>query len=86
MALAMVAPAPGSTPMTKPARELRTLLHQVKANSLKLNSMRPLAFTACWPVAVCSSISSTSLTLNRPITTITNWMPSDSPTLSKVKR
>ncbi|MCY1432939.1 hypothetical protein D9M71_489560 [compost metagenome] len=86
MALAMVAPAPGSTPMTKPARELRTLLHQVKVNSFRLNSMRPLVFTACWPVLVCSSISSISLTLNRPMTTITNWIPSDRPTLSKVKR
>src|SRR3989338_4622981 len=86
MALAMVAPAPGSTPMTKPARELRTMVQNVKQNSLKLNSRRPLAFMAFWPLWVFSSISSTSLTLKKPITTITNWIPSDRLTLPKVKR
>ena len=63
MALAMVAPAPGKVPMTKPARALRTMVQNVMQNSLKLNSKRPLALTAFCPLWVFSSISSTSLTL-----------------------
>ncbi len=86
MALAMVAPAPGSVPMTKPATALRSMVQKVRQNSLKLNSSRPLAFTACCPLWVFSSISRISLTLKKPITTMTNWMPSDRLTLSKVKR
>ena len=86
MALAMVAPAPGRVPMTKPARALRTMVPKVLQNSLKLNSKRPLAFTACWPAWVFSSITRISLTLKKPITTMMNWMPSDRLTLPKVKR
>ena len=45
MALAMVAPAPGSTPTTKPTTLERTVPHQVWASSLRLNSMRPVCVT-----------------------------------------
>jgi hypothetical protein len=72
--------------MTKPATELRIMVQKVKQYSLKLNSTRPLAFTAFWPLWVFSSIRRISLTLKKPITTMTNWMPSDRLTLSKVKR
>ncbi|MDT4870298.1 hypothetical protein FQZ97_1053710 [compost metagenome] len=51
-----------------------------------MNSRRPLAFTAFCPLWVFSSISRISLTLKKPITTMTNWIPSDRLTLSKVKR
>ncbi len=36
--------------MTKPATALRTMVQKVRQNSLKLNSKRPLAFTAFWPL------------------------------------
>jgi hypothetical protein len=49
MALAMVAPAPGSTPTTKPIRpEERTMVHQVMAISLALNKARPVTLIMPW--------------------------------------
>ena len=60
--------------------------HQVSASSARLNILRPSARMAgTWP-RCCSSMSKISLTENRPMTTATNWMPSDRCTLSNVKR
>lgn len=72
--------------MTKPSRPQRRLTRNTLAASLKLNSMRPVAFTASWPWWVFSSNRRISLTENRPSTRTTNWMPSARWMLSPVKR
>ncbi|MNI51869.1 hypothetical protein D3C73_1066140 [compost metagenome] len=84
-AAATLAPAPGSTPTPKPTKALRTTLHHVKANSFRLNSLRPLGLTSTLcPRTTFSSISSISLTANSAITTTTKSMPSARCTDSKV--
>ena len=86
MALAMVAPAPGSTPTTKPTTAERSVHHQVCATSFRLNSARPVSLMMPSELWCCSSISRISLIENTPITTTMNWMPSDRCTSPPVKR
>ena len=86
MALAMVAPAPGSTPTTNPTTDERMVDHQVWAISLRLNIERPVALMMPAVLWCCSSISRISLMENRPITRTMNWMPSDRCTSPPVKR
>src|SRR5690606_12646215 len=85
VAAATLAPAPGSPPTPKPTSELRTMLHQVNANSFRLNSLRPLGLTSTLcPATTFSSISSISATANSAMTTTTKSMPSARCTESKV--
>ena len=72
MALATVAPAPGRMPTTKPTSDERTVPHQVSATSRRLNSVRPVSGMTALPWTASSSISSSSLMENRPITTTMN--------------
>ena len=86
MALAMVAPAPGSTPTTKPTTLERTVPHQVWASSFRLKSMRPVCVTRPALLWCSCSISSSSLIENTPMTTTTNWIPSERWMSPPVKR
>ena len=86
MALAMVAPAPGSTPTAKPTTLERSVPHQVDLSSSQLNSMRPVCVTMPALLWCCCSISSSSLMENTPMTTTTNWMPSERWMSPPVKR
>lgn len=51
-----------------------------------LNSVRPVSGMADGPPAASSSINSSSLIENRPMTTTMNWTPSERCTESKVNR
>ncbi len=79
-----MAPAPGSTPMKKPEKAERSIVHFASISSFRLNRMRPVMVIGS--LAVCSfcSISISSLTANRPITMTMKGMPSCRCSMSKV--
>ena len=76
MKLAIVAPAPGSTPTRNPSTLDRIITQNELVNSLAVIITRPTAPMLACPARVCSTSTNTSETANRPIVTTTKSKPS----------